>query len=425
MLTSHVSAARADRDGVLRDVARFDAERRDAGAWNRRREELRREFLKGAGLWPLPKQGPYRVLRHSLRTYAGYTVENVALETLPGFYCTGNLYRPLRTSPNAVPAGAGSGGPAVLCPHGHFQPLGRFRAEQQIRCAHLARCGVTVFSYGMVGWQDSTQTTHDDPLVLALQTWNSLKALDFLCSLEGVDPERIGMTGASGGGTQTLYLALLDERIKASAPVVIIYPWSAPEGCCRCEGGLPPTPIASNSPRRSLRVPSSLFPSARTRRMIFPRWVSPSFAVRTRPTVRSSVLKASFCPKKRTTLARRSARPFIRSWRGGSASTIVRKTCAGSQSSRRRSSKSSTPPIRCRPAPCTVRPPSSGPSINCPAQRIERRARVGQGQSNLRISLWPLCSSITISWFMPNSAQRRLSCGRYWSSGGCFCFSSG
>jgi hypothetical protein len=239
MLTSLVSAARADRDGVLRDVARFDAERRDAGAWNRRREELRREFLKGAGLWPLPKQGPYRVLRHSLRTHAGYTVENVALETLPGFYCTGNLYRPLRTSPNAVPAGAGSGGPAVLCPHGHFQPLGRFRAEQQIRCAHLARCGVTVFSYGMVGWQDSTQTTHDDPLVLALQTWNSLKALDFLCSLEGVDPERIGMTGASGGGTQTLYLALLDERIKASAPVVIIYPWSAPEGCCRCEGGLP------------------------------------------------------------------------------------------------------------------------------------------------------------------------------------------
>ncbi len=47
------------------------------------------------------------------------------------------------------------------------------------------------------------------------------------------------MTGASGGGTQTLYLALLDDRIRASAPVVILYPWSAPEGCCLCEGGLP------------------------------------------------------------------------------------------------------------------------------------------------------------------------------------------
>ena len=47
------------------------------------------------------------------------------------------------------------------------------------------------------------------------------------------------MTGASGGGTQTLYLALLDDRVKASAPVVILYPWTVPEGCCRCEGGLP------------------------------------------------------------------------------------------------------------------------------------------------------------------------------------------
>ncbi len=239
MLTSLVGAARADRDAVLREVARFDAEHRDAGAWDRRRDELRREFLKGAGLWPLTRQGPYRVARHSLRTHDGYTVENVALETLPGFYCTGNLYRPLGKTSPASPAGACSRGPGVLCPHGHFQPLGRFRAEQQIRCARLARCGVTVFSYSMVGWQDSTQTTHDDPLVLALQTWNSLKVLDFLSTLAGVDPGRIGMTGASGGGTQTLYLALLDERIKASAPVVIIYPWSAPKAAAAVREACP------------------------------------------------------------------------------------------------------------------------------------------------------------------------------------------
>lgn len=226
--------ARADRQQVLRDVARIDAERRDSAAWDRRRAELRREFLKGAGLWPLPKQGPYSVLRHGLRQYDGYSVENVAIETLPGFYCTGNLYRPL-----PVLSAAETRGPGILCPHGHFKPLGRFRPEQQIRCAHLAQRGATVFSYSMVGWQDSMQTTHDDPLVLALQTWNSLKALDFLCSLPGVDSKRIGMTGASGGGTQTLYLALLDDRIKASAPVVIVYPWKAPEGCCRCEGGMP------------------------------------------------------------------------------------------------------------------------------------------------------------------------------------------
>ncbi|HEV8003630.1 MAG TPA: acetylxylan esterase [Planctomycetaceae bacterium] len=225
--------ARADREQVLRDLARMDAEHRDKAAWDRRRVELRREFLKGAGLWPLPQQGPYSVLRHSVRQHDGYTVENVAIETLPGFYCTGNLYRP------TAPFVTASRGPGILCPHGHFKPLGRFRAEHQIRCAHLAQLGATVFSYGMVGWQDSTQTTHDDPIVLALQTWNSLKALDFLCSLPEVDSNRIGMTGASGGGTQTLYLALLDDRVKASVPVVILYPWSMRKDCCRCEGGMP------------------------------------------------------------------------------------------------------------------------------------------------------------------------------------------
>ncbi|HET6327220.1 MAG TPA: hypothetical protein VFG04_21240 [Planctomycetaceae bacterium] len=233
LVLAGIGAAPADRAQVLRDVARMDAEHRDKAAWDRRRAELRREFLRGAGLWPLPQQGPYSIQRHSLRQHDGYTVENVAIETLPGFYCTGNLYRPTSRSVGAAR------GPGILCPHGHFKPLGRFRSEQQIRCAHLAQQGATVFSYGMVGWQDSTQTTHDDPIVLALQTWNSLKALDFLCSLNTVDCTRIGMTGASGGGTQTLYLALLDDRVKASAPVVILYPWSMPKDCCRCEGGMP------------------------------------------------------------------------------------------------------------------------------------------------------------------------------------------
>ncbi len=237
IVATSATPARCDRQAVLSQLAQMGRhERRDAADWDRRRIELREGFLKGAGLWPLPKQGPLSVVRHSLRAHDGYTVENVAIETLPGFYCTGNLYRPEHVE---RPEHSGRPEPGILCPHGHFKPLGRFRADQQIRCAQLARMGATVFSYSMVGWQDSRQTTHDDPLVLALQTWNSLKALDFLSSLDGVDPQRIGMTGASGGGTQTLYLALLDDRVRASAPVVILYPWSAPEGCCRCEGGLP------------------------------------------------------------------------------------------------------------------------------------------------------------------------------------------
>jgi putative membrane-bound dehydrogenase-like protein len=224
-----LEVARGDEARVLAQLERSRATITTPELWSQRRQELRRQFLIGARLWPLPGRTPSKATVHGRREHDGYSVENVALETLPGFYCTGNLYRPLgRTGP----------GPAVLCPHGHFRPLGRMREEHQVRCAQMARMGATVFSYSMVGWQDSRQTTHDDPLVLALQTWNSIRAVDFVAGLGGVDPRRIGVTGASGGGTQTLFLALVDDRIKASAPVVIVYPWADPDGC-KCEGGLP------------------------------------------------------------------------------------------------------------------------------------------------------------------------------------------
>ena len=219
----------ADQNLVAAELQRSRKEYRTAESWARRRDELREGFLKGAGLFPLFERPPLKIIRHSRREYDDYSVENVALETLPGFYCTGNLYRPIRHD---------GPGPAILCPHGHFRPLGRFRADQQIRCAHFARMGATVFSYSMVGWQDSRQTTHDDPRLLALQTWNSLRVVDFLTGLDGVDQARIGVTGASGGGTQAMYLALIDDRVSVTAPLVIVYPWIAPEGC-RCEGGMP------------------------------------------------------------------------------------------------------------------------------------------------------------------------------------------
>jgi putative membrane-bound dehydrogenase-like protein len=220
------------QDERIRAQLRLSLERYvTPGDWIARREGLRQGVLRGAGLWPLPSRPELHVMRHGFREHQGYSVENIALETIPGFYLTGNLYRPLgRTGPL----------PGVLCPHGHFKPLGRFRPEHQVRCAQLARMGAAVFSYGMVGWQDSQQTTHDDPLVLALQLWNSLRATDFLSGLDGVDPKRLGCTGASGGGTQTLLLAAVDERIKASAPAVIIYPWSwFSTSACKCENGLP------------------------------------------------------------------------------------------------------------------------------------------------------------------------------------------
>ncbi|MDG1893336.1 MAG: hypothetical protein P8J37_00350 [Fuerstiella sp.] len=198
--------ALADRQTALRQLEDSRTRYATPAAWAQRRMTLRREFLKAAKMSPLVARPSVPAIINERRSYKDYSVENVALETFPGFYCTGNLYRPV---------GRKDLSPVILCPHGHFRPLGRFRESQQMRCAHLARMGATVFSYSMVGYQDSTQTTHDDPLVLALQTWNSLRAVDFLTSLPRIDSARVGVTGASGGGTQAMFLALIDDRVGA------------------------------------------------------------------------------------------------------------------------------------------------------------------------------------------------------------------
>jgi len=218
---------------AVEQLQRLAAHAGTLDSWQSRRAEVRENILRGTDLWPLPDRGPLKPMIHSRRDYPGYSVENIAIESLPGVFVTGNLYRP-----------RDGDGPfaAILSSHGHWSDVanhGRFRANMQYRCATLARMGAVVFAYDMVGYGDWKEAgwPHDHPQLLQLQLWNSLCVLDYLSSRADVDPERIGMTGASGGGTQTFLLTAIDERIRVSVPVVMVA--SHFFGGCDCESGMP------------------------------------------------------------------------------------------------------------------------------------------------------------------------------------------
>ncbi|HEY1068889.1 MAG TPA: acetylxylan esterase, partial [Pirellulales bacterium] len=239
-------------------------------AWETRATELRQQIQVGLGLWPLPTKTPLNAVVHGKVERDGFTVERVYFESVPGFFVTGSLFRPTNATGKR---------PGVLCPHGHwpngrFYDAGRDAVRKQIvegaerfeesgrrptvsRCVQLARMGCVVFHYDMIGYADSVQLPHrhderrphmDGPenwglfstqaelrlqTEMGLQTWNSIRALDWLCSLPDVDTTKLGVTGASGGGTQTFALCAVDSRPTVAFPAVMVS--TAMQGGCTCE----------------------------------------------------------------------------------------------------------------------------------------------------------------------------------------------
>ncbi len=198
--------------------------------WQSRKLQLRTQILSSAGLSPMPPKTPlnpasYGRVERDGAARDGYSIDKVMIETLPGYYLGGNLYQPLRRSGKL---------PAVLLAHGHWK-YGRLQNEVEYSvpalAVNLARQGYVVFAYDMVGYNDTRQTPHsfggqDEQLwgfsPFGLQLWNSIRSVDYLISLPNVDPGRIAITGASGGGTQTFMLAAVDERVRFAAPVNMI-----------------------------------------------------------------------------------------------------------------------------------------------------------------------------------------------------------
>lgn len=200
--------------------------------WESRAEKVRNQILKGSGLESFPEKCRLNPLFGEIRSFDGYKVQNVAFESLPGVYVTGSLYFPEDKNEKM---------PGILSPHGHWNEqgdYGRYRADAQKRFASMARMGAVVFAWDMVGYGQLAEYgwEHEHPEVLKLQLWNSIRAVDFLIHT-GADPDNIGITGASGGGTQTFLLAAVDERISVSVPVVMVSAHFF--GGCICESGMP------------------------------------------------------------------------------------------------------------------------------------------------------------------------------------------
>jgi dienelactone hydrolase len=274
-LLSCTLLSKEDRTAPPKDLNGFSpfAPPATSQEWANRAEELKLRLLVANGLWPMPGKTPLNPVIHGKVKRPGFTVEKVYFESVPGFFVTGLLFRPETPKPGKLPA--------VLSPHGHggrLHDLGKEGVRRQIvigaerfeesgrmpkiaRCATLARLGCVTFLYDMIGYADNRQISYqlahrfakqrpdfEGPdswgffsaqaelrlqSIFGLQTWNSIRALDFLASLPDVDPKRIGVTGNSGGGTQTIILGALDPRPIVSFPNGMVS--SSMQGGCTCE----------------------------------------------------------------------------------------------------------------------------------------------------------------------------------------------
>ncbi len=213
------------------ELDRIAAQYKSLDEWEKRKSLLKPQILEALQLKVLPAAPKSQPIITKQRKFDGYTVENIALEILPGLYINGSLYKPLSYKGKI---------PVILNPDGHWEKQ-RYRPDCQYRCAALAKMGAMAFSYDLFAWGESQLqfelADHRRSLAMTIQVLGSIRILDYLLSLPDADTNRVAITGGSGAGSHTVLMTAIDDRIKASAPVVAISSYFY--GGCPCESGMP------------------------------------------------------------------------------------------------------------------------------------------------------------------------------------------
>jgi len=203
----------------------------DSASWSTRRVALKKEFRQLLQIDSvLAKRVHSKPILSKVRNYDGYSVQNFAIETLPGLYVCGSIYNPLTKGKHAL----------ILCPNGHWGG-GRYNKDEQTRFGTLARMGATCVSYDLFGWGESeyqvTSAAHRTTAAEQIQLMNGLTILDYMLTRKDIDAKRVATNGGSGGGTQVVQLSVLDDRFTAACPTVNLA--SHFDGGCPCESGMP------------------------------------------------------------------------------------------------------------------------------------------------------------------------------------------
>src|ERR1035437_4996876 len=221
---------RTDEDGK-KMLAYLNTLYKDSAEWNARKICLRQEVREKLQLDSvMKKRVASKPILSKIRKFDGYSVQNFAIETLPGLYVCGSIYSPLTTGKHAL----------ILCPNGHWGN-GRYNVDLQKRFGTLSRMGATCVSYDLFGWGESelqvTAAAHQTSIAQIVQIMNGLTILDYMLTRKDIDASKVGVNGGSGGGSQVVLLTVLDKRFTAACPTVSLS--SHFDGGCPCESGMP------------------------------------------------------------------------------------------------------------------------------------------------------------------------------------------